>query len=173
MAETMQRSPLTSRADDLAAIGARELAFLRQVSVRTRRPEALGLPTEPNRWVTHRDPEREALWFGPDEWLVVGAPDGSTGELARALVRADAIVDVSANRAVIELADDDAHERRWLLEQGCSIDLHPRSWRAGMCAQTLLTHVPVILQERGEATRVFVRPSYAGWLLDWLLTVAS
>ena len=186
MAEVFRRSPLESRAEDLAAIGARELAFLQQVSVRSRAPESLRLPTEPNTWVTLAEPvEREALWLGPDEWLVVGRPGSAAGfshgawtrfgfddPLAATLEGADAIVDVSATRAVLELTDDDLHERRWLLEQGCSIDLHPRSWRAGMCAQTLLAHVPVLLQERGDATRISVRPSFAGWLVDWLVAVA-
>jgi sarcosine oxidase subunit gamma len=42
-----------------------------------------------------------------------------------------------------------------------------------MCAQTLLARVPVILQERDLATRVFVRPSFAGYLVDWLLDAAG
>ena len=35
--------------------------------------------------------------------------------------------------------------------------------------QTLLARVPVILQERGDATRVFVRPSFADWLRSWMV----
>jgi sarcosine oxidase gamma subunit len=37
-----------------------------------------------------------------------------------------------------------------------------------MCAQTLLARVPVLLQERERATRLFVRASFAGHLLSWL-----
>jgi sarcosine oxidase gamma subunit len=37
-----------------------------------------------------------------------------------------------------------------------------------MCAQTLLARIPVLLQERGDATRVFVRSSFAGYLVTWL-----
>ena len=178
MDDEVRRSPLDARAGDLALIGAREVRFLQQLSVRTRTPEAFGLPTDPNTWAAlDGSLYREALWLGPDEWLLVaGAPNGALGHwrwphedpLAERIAPDGSIVDVSANRAVIELVRDDA---RSLLEQGCSIDLHPRSWRPGMCAQTLLAHVPVILQERA-VTRIYVRPSFANWLLDWLVAVA-
>jgi sarcosine oxidase subunit gamma len=75
------------------------------------------------------------------------------------------VVDVSADRAVVELAGD---ERRELLSRGCGLDLHPRSWGDGKCAQTLLARVPVLLQERERATRVFVRASLSNHLVDWL-----
>jgi sarcosine oxidase subunit gamma len=73
-------------------------------------------------------------------------------------------VDVSANRAVFDVIGRDRGD---LLAKGCGLDMHPRSWRAGLCAQTLLARVPVIVQERADATRVFVRPSFAGYLLAW------
>jgi sarcosine oxidase subunit gamma len=64
--------------------------------------------------------------------------------------------------------------RSWeLLSTGCSLDLDPRVRVAGMCAQTLLARVPVILHERDAATRVFVRPSLANYLADWLLDAAA
>jgi sarcosine oxidase subunit gamma len=75
------------------------------------------------------------------------------------------VVDVSANRTVVELAGDGRFD---LLAQGCALDLHPRAWRPGRCAQTLLARVPVLLQEREGATRVFVRASFAAHLAGWL-----
>jgi sarcosine oxidase subunit gamma len=165
------RSPLAHRAADLAAAGASEVAFLAQVSLRldaalaARAP--LDLPPAPNTWRATGD--REALWLGPDEWLVV-APPGEAAAVVEALDRAldglhRSVVDVGANRAVVELTGDG---RAALLAEGCALDLHPRAWRAGMCAQTLLARVPVLLQEREAATRVFVRPSFADHLAGWL-----
>lgn len=168
------RSPLADRTDDLERVGARELALLTHLSVRVRggTETSVPLPRTPNTWLEHGG--RDLLWLGPDEWLVVASP-GSITEIRRALEReltgaGHALVDVSANRTVIELSD---RERLDLLEQGCGLDLHPSVWREGRCAQTLLAHVPVILQERSASTRVFVRPSFAGWLVDWLDAVAS
>ncbi len=155
------RSPLVALEGDLARIGAREVAFLAQVSVRVRPPvDALELPTEPNTWAT--DGERELLWLGPDEWLAVSETlpaDQLAGRLERALAGAPhAVVDVSAARAVFELRGGD---RLDLLSAECGLDLHPRVWRPGVCAQTLLADVDALLQEREGSTRVFLRPSFA------------
>jgi sarcosine oxidase subunit gamma len=165
------RSPLADRAQDLAAVGAVEVALLTQLDLRVdpslAAPDPVTLPLVPNTW--RASGGREALWLGPDQWLVVAAP-GSAGALVEELERAyegrhRSVVDVSANRAVLELA---AADRFDLLTQGCGLDLHPRSWRDGHCAQTLLARVPVLLQERERATRLFVRASLAGHLVDWL-----
>lgn len=60
-----------------------------------------------------------------------------------------------------------------LLEKGCSLDLHPSIWTDGDCAQTMLAKAPVILQQLGEVTRIFVRPSFAGYLVEWLLAASG
>jgi sarcosine oxidase subunit gamma len=165
------RSPLADRSDDLAALGAVEVPFPTQLNLRLD-PAAAGrlgleLPSTPNTWLAGGG--REALWLGPNEWLLVAQP-GAAGELVAELERAldgqhHSVVDVSADRAVVELAGE---HRTGLLAKGCGLDLHPRSWREGMCAQTLLARVPVLLQERERATRLFVRASFAGHLLSWL-----
>jgi sarcosine oxidase subunit gamma len=128
---------------------------------------SLDLPVQPNTWRTDLA-GREILWLGPDEWLVVG---GRTDDLVVALAGMHhSLVDVSANRAVLELSSSDRLE---LLAAGCGLDLDPRSWRSGMCAQTLLAKVAVLLQERERSTRVFVRPSFVAWLGSWLESVSS
>jgi sarcosine oxidase subunit gamma len=164
------RSALAGRERDLTSIGSREIPFLAQIDVRVDASAPLTLPREANTWL--RDGEREVLWLGPDEWLLVG-PRGSEDAISNDLERALAglhhsVVDVSAARAVIEL---EVVERLELLSNGCGLDLHPRSWRNGMCAQTLLARIPVILQEREASTRIFVRPSFANYLVDWLVHV--
>jgi sarcosine oxidase subunit gamma len=171
------RSPLDGRAGDLERLGARELSFPAQVDLRVARSEADPLPPflplEPNTWVGWIG--RDVLWLGPDGWLVLDGsgtePGALVGELTTLLSGTHrAVVDASSNRLVLELSGVDRHD---LLAQGCGLDLHPRSWRDGMCAQTLLARVPVILQERSDAIRVFVRPSYADHLVAWLLDAAG
>jgi sarcosine oxidase subunit gamma len=172
------RGPLEDGAGDLGRLSARELPFLAQVDIRVARsePDPLPpfLPREPNTWVGWAG--RDVLWLGPDGWLVLDGtettePGGLLAELTTLLSGTHhSVVDVSANRTVLELTGADRYE---LLSTGCGLDLHPRSWRDGMCAQTLLARVPVILQERSNATRVFVRPSYAEWLLAWMLDAAG
>jgi sarcosine oxidase subunit gamma len=169
-------SPLAGRTGDLAALGAREVAFLAQVSLRAEEALAprvpFALPAEPNTWT--RGGGREALWLGPDEWLVVAAPGQAAAVVAELEAALDglhrSVVDVSAYRTVVELAGADRFD---LLAQGCALDLHPRSWRDGRCAQTLLGRAPVLLQEREAATRIFVRTSFANHLAGWLGRAAT
>jgi sarcosine oxidase subunit gamma len=78
-------------------------------------------------------------------------------------------VDVSANRAVLDLTGPGVRE---FLSKGCSLDLHPDHWGDGACAQTMLAKAPVILQQRKAGTRMFVRPSFADYLVEWFMAAA-
>jgi sarcosine oxidase, subunit gamma len=187
------RSPLAHDAGRLAAatrtsrgaIRLAELPFLAQVNIRLDAKGAaadqvglalgLQLPLEPNTVV--RTGELTALWLGPDEWLVVGAP-GSQADL-EARVREAAgdepvsVTDVSAQRTTLLVAGPRARD---LLAHGCSLDLHPRFFGAGRCAQTTLGRTQVVLVARDEARAgfwVLVRSSFACYLADWLLDAAT
>lgn len=180
-ADARVRSPLAHRSADLAAIAARdgsalvaEVPFLTQISLRVHAESAgnLAVPRDPNTVRTEGD--RSTLWLGPDEWLIT-APPGSATAIIKEL-EADlaehrhSCIDLSANRAVLDLRGADARE---ILERGCSLDLHPSRWVVGMCAQTNLARTQVILEQRPDATRIFVRPSFADHLLDWLAVAAG
>jgi sarcosine oxidase, subunit gamma len=189
------RAPLAHRAGDLAslaAIGAgsveaAEVPSLSQVDVRVDPADAvaagISLPLDPNTsapWdagaASAGAPGRGdavALWLGPDEWLVTAAGDGGAvaDDLERRLAGVvHSVVEVSAARAVVELRGAGRFD---LLSSGCPLDLHPRAWRAGRCAQTLVGRAQVVLEERGDATRLFVRPSFVDYLVDWLVDAAG
>ncbi|MCX7354463.1 MAG: sarcosine oxidase subunit gamma [Alphaproteobacteria bacterium] len=112
-----------------------------------------------------------ALWLGPDEWLVVGAPDSETdlsirlnGTLKGQHVL---VVDVTANRTVLELSGPSG---RGVLEKACGLDLRPRAFKPGQCAQTNLARTVGILElGQSGAWRIYVRNSFALYLADWLL----
>lgn len=125
---------------------------------------------------------RDVLWLGPEEWLVIETGSDATtagaaavSDLERALRAAvggdgwAAIVDLSANRSALELAGSGAVE---VLASVCGLDLHPRSFPPGRCAQTLLAAAPVILQRLASGPqprfRILVRPSLARYVQDWL-----
>ena len=191
MADTTHRhSPLAALTDRLAAAGdvpARirliDVPFLTQLTVRVTpgtpaaaaAARALGapLPLAPN--TTSAGESVDVLWMGPDEWLVV-APPGTQRHreaLKRALGADHAtVVDVSAQRTAIDLAGANARD---VLLKGCALDLHPRAFSVGRCAQTLLARAQVILHARTDepAYRVFVRASFAGYLAEWLLDAAG
>jgi sarcosine oxidase, subunit gamma len=156
-----------------------ELRFAEQIGLRVRPPVAaylagVPLPLEPNRVASMR--RVRTLWLGPDEWLVT-APEGAApeliGRITRALARRQATVnDLSAGRAVIEITGG---RGRALLEKGCGLDLHPRAFGPGSCAQTLFAKLPIILDQLSAAPayRLFVRRSSARWLAEWLIDAAE
>jgi sarcosine oxidase subunit alpha len=133
----------------------------------------VGLPLEPNTHLAAADGGRRIAWLGPNEWLILDASPAADPALEadlRALVAgAGAVVDVSSNRAGLALTGPDA---RALLEHGCPVDLHPRGFGPGRAAQTelALTHALILAVDGGF--QVFVRPSFAGYLADWLTDAA-
>jgi len=187
MAERIYRiSPLDCYTDVFAATrgtGAElaELAFTTQLNLRLdpkgpateRVALALGapLPTEPNT-VTRAD-ALTLCWLGPDEWLLAGEPDKAselTALLSDALGEEDgSVVDVSAHRTTIRLSG--AHARD-VLAHGCPLDLHPRVFGAGQCAQTMLARASVLLIADDASYRILVRSSFARYLAGWLLDAA-
>jgi sarcosine oxidase subunit gamma len=176
---TRRRSPLDGF--DLPGDLLQEAPFLAQIDLRLAPSDRVAFdavasvvgspPLDPNTFTG--GPDGSVLWLGPDEWLVVG-PSGGEGALESQLRLAlgeeaerVAIVDVSANRTTLELRGANA---RAALESGCSIDLHPRAFGPGRCAQTLLGRAGVIIQQLTDEPlyRIFVRPSFAIYVATWL-----
>lgn len=115
------------------------------------------------------------LWLGPAEFLVVApekADDSLDGDLIGSLTAAlggapGQVVDLSANRTTFKLSGPQA---RAVLEKGCSLDLHPRSFTPGTALNTEVGNIPVILEKTGEESfRLFPRASFADFLGRWLL----
>ena len=156
----------------------RDVGPLRQVGLRLRAPfpaylAGVPLPLAPNRVAIAG--LLRVLWLGPDEWLAVNEGDAPDllPRLERAVAgRRAAVADLSSSRSAIEITGSAAHR---LLAAGCGLDLHPRAFGAGQCAQTLLARVPVILDQLDAAPRyrVLVRRSTARWLTDWLIDAAG
>lgn len=192
MAETMllkpvMRSPLDGWMDRFAAGSVAEVVTLAeepitgQINLRVDPADAetlaaiarvLGhaLPMEANR--TSSAGEGRALWLGPGEWLAVMPfmrVQPALIALAGALEgRHAAVTDLSANRTLLRLSGPKA---RAVLEKGCGLDLHPRMFGAGRCAQTDVARTQVILEQLDEqpSYRLHVRRSFAAYLAAWLL----
>lgn len=192
-AAELRRSPLQDRRTEFAArrvegprgVRLAEEPFLTQVDLRLdpsgpavgRVEQALDLALphhRPNR-VTG-DEQRAALWLGPDEWLVV-APDGTAAQVLLAARRAlgdtpGSVVDASSNRTTLRLSGPMSRE---VLEKVCSLDLHPRAFAPGQCAQTLVGRTQVVLWQVATepAYRLLVRCSFAQYLADLLLDAVA
>ena len=132
------------------------------------------LPLESNR--TNGKGAWTGLWLGPDEWLVT-APNGQEQELFKAFSGATAahhaaITDVSDARTVLLLSGLNARD---VLEKGCGLDLHPRVFQTGHCAQTRLARTGVLLHQISDepAYEIYVGWSFAAYLWIWLEDAAA
>jgi sarcosine oxidase subunit gamma len=134
----------------------------------------LNLPMVAN--TTTSDGGITAIWLGPDEWLITARP-GREAEIAGKLQDAvaglfAAVTDVSEARTVIAVAGPRARD---LMAKATSLDLHPRVFRAGLCAQTGFARATMILLQTaddgaagGPAYEIFIADSFADYAWQWL-----
>lgn len=102
-----------------------------------------------------------AYWLGPDEWLLATA-DGAALALSLKAALAGtfaAVTEVGAGNEVLVL---EAAVARGALASECPLDLDPRAFGPGQCAQTRFAHAAVLLRplENG-AIELVVRRSFA------------
>jgi len=115
-------------------------------------------------------------WLGPDEWLIVTPDDRRESvrhQLRAALAKLHvAVTDVSGGQTALHL-----HGRhvRDVLAKGCPIDLHPRVFGIGQCAQSHLGKAPVLIGQIEEQPyfELIVRRSFADYLWTWLESAAE
>lgn len=113
------------------------------------------LPVAPNTAV--RSDALIAFWLGPRSWLLVahrsGSPLTNFTSKRDTLNRAGgALFDLSASRVAYRITGEHAYP---VLASGCPLDLHPRTFRAGDCAQSVLARVNVLLY-KSDDTPTFV-----------------
>lgn len=119
--------------------------------------------------------EHQVYWLGPDEWLIVTGAERVAGlgsELAEALGGFHAAVnDVTGGN--VELLVSGVHART-VLAKGCALDLHPREFAPGQCAQTGLGRAAVLLAAAGDppSYAILVRRSFSDYLCRWLANAA-
>jgi sarcosine oxidase subunit gamma len=169
---TRQVAGLTVRAEDVVAAVDLRVDPAGPGADAVRRSLGVALPVEPNTWSHTGD--GQIIWLGPDEWLVTSSgarPEEVEREWDRVVSAFDgAAVDVSAQRTGIRLGGALARE---LLSFGCSLDLRPSAFPAGCCAQTTVGRAGVVILALDDGFRLFVRPSFAGYLVDWLFDAAE
>lgn len=117
--------------------------------------------------------EYALYWLGPDEWLVY-CNDTNSVELAEKLIDTlpqgeSAVVDVSDYYTVIQVAGTKA---RAALASGTPLDIHPRVFKPGQCAQTRFGNASILLSCQSEDTYdVQIRWSFAEYVWKYLCKV--
>jgi len=109
-----------------------------------------------------------AYWLGPDEWLLA---TNFSATLARALREAlagmfAAVTEVGGGNEVLVLEGATA---RAVLAAECPLDLDPRVFGPGHCAQTRFAHAAILLRplDNGDIELV-VRRSFAEYVRQHL-----
>ena len=116
-----------------------------------------------------------AVWIAPGQWLLVaeGMAEGELERLLREAVRdATAIMDQSHARSVLRIAGPQAGA---LLAKGCPLDLDPRTFPAGTCAQSMVGPVAALLHRLDETLLfdLYLPRSYAVSVWEWLTESAA
>jgi sarcosine oxidase subunit gamma len=133
---------------------------------------------------------RAALWFGPDEYLLLElAPGrrieespvaaGHTADAAAAAVVAleqalagtpHALVEVSHRQFALEVSGEHAAT---IINAGCPLDLDPAEFPVGMCTRTVFAKADVVLwRTRADAFHLEVWRSFADYVSGLLAEIA-
>ena len=178
----LRRSPLAHRGPISApdqAVQLAEQAFLGKFILRADRNEAaerlrsalpIGLPFDA--LTSSAEGETALLWMGPDEWMLVTAPEAAAEVSSRAIAALAGthhqLVDVSDYYTAVDIAGPRARE---LLMKLTTLDLHPRAFRAGMVTGSVFGRANAtiwLMTDEGtagtEVFRIFVRWSMADYL---------
>jgi methylglutamate dehydrogenase subunit D len=108
------------------------------------------LPATPRREVGQKI---AFVWLGPDQWLASQhpAPQGGMEALLAPLAGLASLIDQSHGRTLFALTGSRVRDA---LAKGVPIDLHPRAFKPGDAAATLVAHIPVLVWQVDD------RPSY-------------
>ena len=109
--------------------------------------------------------------LGPDEWLLctaLGREKETAGQLEKNLAgQCYSLVDVTGGQVMMRLRGPRARE---VLARGCTLDLHPRAFKTGRCAQSTLakTSMLIALADDAPTFDIIVRRSFAEYAARWL-----
>ncbi|MGE7469802.1 sarcosine oxidase subunit gamma [Bosea sp. NPDC003192] len=117
----------------------------------------------------------DAIWSGPDQWLLRAATrDGFSG-LLDALSTQAAVSDQSDARAALRLSGPHVRD---VLAKGVMLDLHPAAFAVGDTALTSIAHVGVHLWRLadgpdGSVFEIMVARSMVGSFWSWFAASAA
>ena len=151
----------------------RDVAFMRAVeNVLGCRP-----PETPN--TTAQGNGYDMLWLGPDEWLARSATAHDATRTAPLQAKLGAafagvfasVVDVGSGYTVLDISGTRTRE---VLARGCPLDLHPRLFATGQCAQSHYFKASIMLLPTGaDSFDIVVRRSFADYFVKIMLDAAG
>jgi sarcosine oxidase subunit gamma len=175
----------TAQAPGNAGIFICERAFLGQINLRgdpqdpgfaaaVREVVGIAPPAVPN---TVSEAEGHTVyWLGPDEWLILTPGERRAAvesELRNALKGSRvAVTDISGGQILVVVHGEPVRD---LLAKGCPLDLHPRAFDIGQCAQSHLAKAPILIRllDRRSSFEIIMSRSFADYLWLWLEDAAA
>jgi sarcosine oxidase subunit gamma len=121
----------------------------------------------------------DMMWLGPDEWLVrsQAAHDATRTAPLQAKLGAAfkgvfaSAVDIGSGYTVLEISGTRVRE---VLARGCPLDLHPKLFGAGQCAQSHYFKASMTLLHTGDDSfDLVVRRSFADYFVKIMLDAAA
>jgi sarcosine oxidase subunit gamma len=121
----------------------------------------------------------EMVWLGPDEWLVRSATAHDAARTAPLQAKLGAAfsgvfasaVDVGSGYTVLEISGTRTRE---VLARGCPLDLHPKLFGDGQCAQSHYFKASMTLLSTGaDSFDIVVRRSFADYFVKIMLDAAE
>ncbi|MEY3260067.1 MAG: sarcosine oxidase subunit gamma family protein [Pseudomonadota bacterium] len=113
-----------------------------------------------------------ALWLGPDEWLLLSAPEAGLGDRLEAAMGAHphSLVEVSDRQIGLVVGGPEAEA---VLSVGCPLDLDQAAFPVGMCTRTVLSKAEIVLWRTGPETfHLEVWRSFGAYLRAFLTASA-
>jgi sarcosine oxidase subunit gamma len=113
-----------------------------------------------------------ALWLGPDEWLILSAPEAGLGVRLEAAMGAHphSLVEVTDRQVGLVVNGAEAEA---VLSVGCPLDLDQAAFPMGMCTRTVLSKAEIVLWRTGPQTfHLEVWRSFAAYLRAFLTASA-
>ncbi|CAN7682819.1 sarcosine oxidase subunit gamma [Bosea sp. LjRoot237] len=117
----------------------------------------------------------DAIWSGPDQWLLRAAAREGFADLLEALSAQAAVSDLSDARAAMRLSGPHV---RAALAKGVMLDLHPAAFAVGDAALTSVAHIGLHLWQLadgpdGSVFEIMVARSMVGSFWSWLAASAA
>ncbi|MDT8840731.1 sarcosine oxidase subunit gamma [Paraburkholderia fungorum] len=121
----------------------------------------------------------DMLWLGPDEWLVRSATAHDATRTAPLQAKLGAAfagvfasaVDIGSGYTVLEISGTRSRE---VLARGCPLDLHPKLFGVGQCAQSHYFKASMTLLPTGaDSFDIVVRRSFADYFVKMMLDAAE
>ncbi len=117
------------------------------------------------------------FWMGPDEWLFSQLESQAAAGLGAALETALGdqhclVSDVSSSRSVLGLAGQNA---RQVLMKATSLDVHPKVFGPGQCAQSAFARCHALLHPLSDepSYHIYVHRSFTDYVYRWLLDACA